>query len=531
MPEEHKELPTLLGQTNLVQVILSPKAGRWSNQLCSEEPMKVNDFKFAVPAETVPHTTFSIQSFIEASEITSEEVSSQRQMKVNGSKSAVPAKMASQTITRKSSSCSQGRAVPTKMASQTTTRKSRTCSQGPMKVNDSKRAVAAKIAFQAIPRTSRTCSPRKSRRRKSRTSPRKSRTHSQGPMKVNDLKRAVAAKIASQMITRTSRTRSQGQMKVNDSKHALRAEIATQPTARKTRAFRVLGNNKKVEDHFILGEKTIEGGSDSTVVFLNAKKKNVEEGDIQDCVVKVQMKKRSKKEESWRKVMTHLLASQVCPHVLKTYEIFEDNKAFYTVMEKCSGGELFDFLLNETEIALPECKRIVREILVALNDLHSKGLIHGDVKPENLMFSDKANMVVKLIDFDLCQVWNPTAAEAQRIVGTPGYIAPEVLLGEASLQSDLWSVGVILHLLMTGKMPWGNERIQVEDAVLDGSNPKAAYQYLRKHHSVNWNRSNWSEFPSAANLCQQLLAFDPRDRTQSATEALNHPWLQQTLLK
>merc|ERR1712196_684028 len=102
------------------------------------------------------------------------------------------------------------------------------------------------------------------------------------------------------------------------------------------------------------------------------------------------------------------------------------------------------------------------------------------------MFSDSVNKIVKLIDFDLCQVWNPTAFKAHRIAGTPGYVAPEVLLGEASMQSDLWSVGVILHVLMTSDMPWDQEMIQVEDDALDQFNPKAAYEYLRKHRSIDW---------------------------------------------
>merc|ERR1711977_480253 len=105
----------------------------------------------------------------------------------------------------------------------------------------------------------------------------------------------------------------------------------------------------------------------------------------------------------------------------------------------------------------------------------------------------------KLIDFDSCQVWNPEAPKARRFVGTPGYIAPEVLLGNASPQSDLWSVGVILYILMTGEMPWDQD---IEDTKVDGPSAKAAHQDLWEQY-VDWQQSPWSDFPLAADLCQQ----------------------------
>ena len=64
-------------------------------------------------------------------------------------------------------------------------------------------------------------------------------------------------------------------------------------------------------------------------------------------------------------------------------------QAYYVVMQKCGGGELFDFLLNETDVPERECKRIMREILRAVDHLHSQGLIHRDIKPENVMFIDQ----------------------------------------------------------------------------------------------------------------------------------------------
>jgi myosin-light-chain kinase len=286
--------------------------------------------------------------------------------------------------------------------------------------------------------------------------------------------------------------------------------------------FRTLGENETIKDYFSFGEEIYDGGQRDKV--LNAKKKKVQADEIADCVVKVQRKRRFKRGESeWRAVMKQLFASKVGPHVLKIETIFEDDKAFYVVMEKCSGGELFTFLENATEVSVAECKRIIREILLALNELHGKGLFHGDVKPENIMFADGVNKSLKLIDFDTCQPWSSEAPKAQSFTGSPGYISPEAFLGKASPQSDLWAAGVILFILMTGSMPFDQV---VKDTEVDGPNAKAAYEDLRNER-LDWNEEPWPEFPVAADLCQQLLAFDPAARMESAADALQHDWFQQ----
>jgi len=272
--------------------------------------------------------------------------------------------------------------------------------------------------------------------------------------------------------------------------------------------FRVLSENEKIEDYFSFGTQIYYDGGQKDKV-LNARRKKVETG--QDCVVKVHRKRRSK----------------VCPHLLKIQEIFEDQDVFYIVMEKCSGGELFDFLQNTTEVNMLECKRIIREILIGLHNLHSKGLIHGDVKPENIMFSDNATRNVKLIDFDTCKPWVAKGPKVQKFSGTPGYIAPEALLGEVSPQSDLWSVGVTMYILMIGYMPFDQE---IKDTQVGSASSISAYEDLQKE-CIDWEESAWLDFPGAADLCRELLAFDPLDRTKSAAEALRHPWLQQPTLK
>lgn len=295
------------------------------------------------------------------------------------------------------------------------------------------------------------------------------------------------------------------------------------------------------------------------------------ENKVVKVICKAKLPVSSGGETLWRRLCEKLLAITTRHKgLMRITEVLETPTNFYLVTERLDGGELFDFLLHERAVPEELCKHIIRQILHAVNFLHNHALLHRDIKPENLMFRRsrepqiKENVIAEsgysssfkkvsrhrprmscldysrqlpaeqlgrhfelaLIDFDTCKMTDIPASEYQdvrggrrRLVGTYGYLAPEVLRGhEYTRESDLWSVGVIFYILMTGIPP-----VPMDLMV----NARCSLDVLQKAQKdgIDFDVASFPEFPAAQNLCQQLLEFDPARRVSSAQHALRHPWL------
>ena len=142
------------------------------------------------------------------------------------------------------------------------------------------------------------------------------------------------------------------------------------------------------------------------------------------------------------------------PNIIKLYEYYEDEKKIYLIMELCTGGELFDTIIQNTENGIQftekEAANIFKQMMSAINYCHKNGIVHRDLKPENLLLLNKnKDSPIKVIDFGMSKRFDNEKYMNEK-VGTAYYISPEVLKGKYDEKCDIWSAGVILYIIICG---------------------------------------------------------------------------------
>ncbi|XP_030521370.1 calcium-dependent protein kinase 10-like [Rhodamnia argentea] len=201
------------------------------------------------------------------------------------------------------------------------------------------------------------------------------------------------------------------------------------------------------------------------------------------------------------------------PNIVKLKATYEDSDNVHLVMELCEGGELFDRIVARGHYSERAAAGVARTIAEVVRMCHTNGVMHRDLKPENFLFSNKKeNSALKAIDFGLSVFFKP-GERFSEIVGSPYYMAPEVLKRNYGPEVDVWSAGVILYILLCGVPPfWAETEQGVALAILRGN--------------IDFKREPWPQISDAAkNLVRQMLDPDPRKRL-TAREVLEHPWIQ-----
>ena len=147
------------------------------------------------------------------------------------------------------------------------------------------------------------------------------------------------------------------------------------------------------------------------------------------------------------------------PNIIKIFEYYVDNKNHYIITELLTGGELYDTIIKCHKFNEKTAAFIMRQILSALNYLHSKGIVHRDIKPENILVQkidkkeNQDEIYIKLIDFGASNFFKENEILKLK-VGSPYYIAPEVLNKNYNEKCDIWSAGVVLYVMLTGNFPF-----------------------------------------------------------------------------
>jgi len=203
------------------------------------------------------------------------------------------------------------------------------------------------------------------------------------------------------------------------------------------------------------------------------------------------------------------------PHILKLCELYEDTLRYYVVSEVLTGGELFDYVIKLGHLSEATAAKIMQQVLSAVTYCHQNGIVHRDLKPENLLLESQPlegkEIIIKMIDFGTSSLFS-SSTRLHKKIGTPYYIAPEVLNMDYTEKCDVWSCGVILYILLSGYPPFpGKSNDDIMRKVRIG-------QFHFNHPEFN------SISSEAKNLIRKMLVMDQRTRL-SAEQALHDPWI------
>ncbi|KAJ6299493.1 hypothetical protein OIU76_020458 [Salix suchowensis] len=209
-------------------------------------------------------------------------------------------------------------------------------------------------------------------------------------------------------------------------------------------------------------------------------------------------------------IMKHLPAH---PNIVSLKASYEDDSAVHIVMELCEGGELFDRIVARGHYTERAAAAVMRTIVEVVQMCHRHGVMHRDLKPENFLFANKKETsALKAIDFGLSVFFKP-GERFNEIVGSPYYMAPEVLKRNYGPEVDVWSAGVILYILLCGVPPfWAETEQGVAQAII--------------RSVIDFKRDPWPRVSdNAKDLVMKMLNPDPKLRL-TAQQVLEHPWIQ-----
>ncbi|XP_075486656.1 calcium-dependent protein kinase 26 isoform X1 [Primulina tabacum] len=298
-------------------------------------------------------------------------------------------------------------------------------------------------------------------------------------------------------------------------------------------AYFVLGHKTaNIRDLYTLGRKLGQGQFGTTFLCTElstgieyacksiSKRKLISKEDVEDVRREIQ-------------IMHHLAGHK---NIVTIKGAYEDPLYVHIVMELCAGGELFDRIIQRGHYSERKAAELTKIVVGVVEACHSLGVMHRDLKPENFLLVNKDDdFSLKAIDFGLSVFFKPGQIFTD-VVGSPYYVAPEVLLKHYGPEADVWTAGVILYILLSGvppfwagKMSYSSKQIHCHVQCIDGypdcsENQQGIFDAVLKGH-IDFTSDPWPLISeSAKDLIRNMLCMRPSDRF-TAHEVLCHPWI------
>lgn len=202
------------------------------------------------------------------------------------------------------------------------------------------------------------------------------------------------------------------------------------------------------------------------------------------------------------------------PHIVKLYEVFQEDTYYYLVTEFMAGGELFDRIVEKNFYSEREARELVKILLTTIQFCHDADVVHRDLKPENLLLTNKADVAdIKLADFGFAKQVQMDGEGLATACGTPGYVAPEILQARPyGKEVDIWSIGVITYILLCGYPPFHHD------------NQGMLFRKI-KTGKFEFDSPYWDNVSGEAkDLIAKMLVVNPLERW-TAARLLEHTWI------
>ena len=286
--------------------------------------------------------------------------------------------------------------------------------------------------------------------------------------------------------------------------------------------FFIRQTDGQITQHYDVLKKIGEGGS---AKVYKVKSKNT--GEIKAMK---QVEKSKLPDVKYFETEIKILSLLDHPNIVRLFEVFEDDKNFYLIMELCQGGNLLSRMKNN-RYKEKAAAVLMEQVVSAIAYCHEKGICHRDLKPQNVLFCDESpNSPVKVVDFGISKIFDPSLTNLQNElkgdprlkkmdsqIGTLYFISPEIIKGSYTEKCDIWSLGVILYYLLCGYPPFvGANDVQLIQSIVESK--------------VTFPSSEWKNISdNAKDLIKHMLC--PEKKRISAKEIMNHKWFKSKLKK